>query len=77
MRLLVAEEDLPLLLGLNATEKLGLLTVQKQNFVSVVGSLESDLAVKYADVFHGDLGKLPGKVHFTSRSGLSTSCSPS
>ncbi|KAL9958346.1 hypothetical protein ACROYT_G035351 [Oculina patagonica] len=63
VRFLVVKENLTPLLGLNATEKMGLLTVHKENFVSVVENLEDDLVVKYADVFDNGLGKLPGKVH--------------
>ena len=44
MRLLVVRESLTPLLGLNATEKMGLFTVHKENFVSVVENLENDLA---------------------------------
>lgn len=47
---LVVKEILTLLLGLNATEKMGLLTVREENFVSVVENLENDLVIKYADV---------------------------
>lgn len=58
---LVVKEILTLLLGLNATEKMGLLTVHKENFVSIVENLENDLVImiKYADVFDESLGKLP------------------
>ena len=42
---------------------MGLLTVHKENFVSVVKNLENDLANSYPDVFDSGLGKLPGKVH--------------
>lgn len=37
----------------HAMEKMGLLTVDKGNFVSVVDSLKSNLAVKNADVLMG------------------------
>lgn len=81
VRFLVVKESFTPLLGLNATEKIGLLTgVLKENFVSVVESLENGLANKYQDVFDNGLGKLLGKVHLqvmASRSGLSTSDSPS
>ena len=56
-------QSLTPLLGLNATEKMGLLTVHMENFVSVVENLENDLANKYPDVFNNGLGKLPGKVY--------------
>ena len=36
MRFLIVQENLTPLLGLNATEKMGLLTVHKENFISVV-----------------------------------------
>ena len=42
---------------------MGLLTVHKENFVSVVENLEDDLFNKYPDVFDNGLGKLPRKVH--------------
>ena len=63
VRFLVIMKSLTPLLGLNATEKMGLLTVHKENFVSVVENLENDLANKYPDVFNNGLGKLPGKVY--------------
>ncbi|KAL9989578.1 hypothetical protein ACROYT_G004142 [Oculina patagonica] len=72
VRFLVVKENLTPLLGLNATEKMGLLTVHKENFVSVVENLEDDLVVKYADVFDNGLGKLPGKVHLQ----VDTACQP-
>ncbi|PFX33304.1 Retrovirus-related Pol polyprotein from transposon 17.6 [Stylophora pistillata] len=63
VRFVVVKKNLTLLLGLNATEKMGFLTVHKENFVSVVENLENDLVIKYADVFDEGLGKQPGKVH--------------
>ena len=42
---------------------MGLLTVHKENFVSIVNNLENNLANSYPDVFDSGLGKLPGKVH--------------
>ena len=51
LRFLIVKENLTPLLGLNATEKMVLLTVHKENFVSVVENLEDDLIVKYANVF--------------------------
>jgi len=68
VRFLVVKENLTRLLGLNATEKMGLLTVHKENFVGVVvENLENDLTNKYPDVFDNGLGKLPGKVHLQGR----------
>ena len=52
------------LFGLNATQKMKLLTVHKKNFITVVESANADLTVKYADVFDKVLGTLPGNVHF-------------
>jgi len=43
VRFLVVKENLTPLLGLNTTEKMGLLTMHKENFVSVVENLEDDL----------------------------------
>lgn len=51
VRLLIVKENLTPVLGLNATEKMGLLTVHKENVVSVLENLEDDLIIKYADVF--------------------------
>ena len=48
IRFLVVQEDLTPFLGLNATEKMKLLTVHKENFVNVVESASNDLTVKYA-----------------------------
>jgi len=63
VRFLFVKESLTPRLDLNATEKMVLLTVHKENFVSVVKNLENDLANSYQDVFDSGLGKLPGKVH--------------
>jgi len=63
VRFLVVKESLTPLLGLNVTEKMGLLTMRKENFMGVVENLEDDLIIKYADVFDKCPGKLPGKVH--------------
>ena len=52
----------PLFLGLNATEKVDQLTVQKDNFVSMVGNPSEGLKAKYAYVFGKGVGKLPAKV---------------
>ena len=46
VRFLIVKENLTPLLGLNTTEKMGLLTVHNENFVSVVENLEDDLIVK-------------------------------
>ena len=64
IRFLVVKEDLTPLLGLNATQKMKLLTVHKENFVrNVVENANDYLTVKYADVFNKALGTLPGKVN--------------
>ena len=63
IRFLVVKEDLTPLLGLNATQKMKLLTVHKKNFVNVVENANDNLTVKYADVFNKALGTLPGKVN--------------
>ena len=72
VRFLIVKENLTPLLGLNATEKMGLLTVHKENFVSVAENLEDNRIVKYADVFDKHPGKLPGKVHLP----LNPACQP-
>ena len=57
---------------------MGLLTMYKENFVSVMESLENDLFDKFPDVFDNGLCKLPGKVHMqVDLAQLSTSDSPS
>jgi len=65
VRFLVVNESLTPLLGLNATEKMKLLTIHKENFVNVGEDVNSDLIDKYPDVFSESLGTLtlPGKVH--------------
>jgi len=63
VRFLVVTASLTPLLGLNATEKMKLLTIHKENFVNVVEDVKSDLIDKYPDVFNESLGMLPGKVH--------------
>ena len=63
VRFLVVDGSLTPLLGLNTTEKMVLLTMHKENFVSIVENLENDSANNYPDVFDSGLGKLPGKVH--------------
>ena len=62
VRFLVVKEDLTPLLGLNATQKMKLLTVHKENFINVVENANDDLTANYADVFNKGLGTLPGKV---------------
>ena len=52
VRFLVVKENLTPLLGSNATKKMGLLTVHKENFVSVVENLEDDLTNKYPNPGH-------------------------
>ena len=51
VRFLVVMESL-------TTKKMGLLTVHKENFVSVLQNLKNDLSSKYPDVFDNGLGKL-------------------
>ena len=63
VRFLVVNESLTPLLDLNATEKMKLLTIHKENIVNVVEDVNSDLIHKYPDVFNKGLGTLPGKVH--------------
>ena len=62
VRFLVVKEDLTPLLGSNATQKMRLLTVHKENFINVVENANDDLTATYPDVFGKGLGTLPGKV---------------
>ena len=50
------------LLGLNATQKMKLLTIHKENFINVVENANDDLKANYAAVFNKGLGTLPGRV---------------
>ena len=59
VRFLVVKEDLIPLLGLNATQKMKLLIVHKENFINVVENANDNLAANYADVFDKGLGTLP------------------
>ena len=61
--LIVKNDDLTPLLGLKATEKMKLLTIHKENFISAVSCKATDVVDKYAEVLSNDLGKLPGTVH--------------
>ena len=63
VRFLVVNERLTPLLGLNATEKMKLLTIRKENVGNVVEDMNSGLIVKYPHVFNKSLGTLWGKVH--------------
>ena len=63
VKFLVVEENWTPLLGLNAVEKMKLLTVHSENFVNVVEKCDNDPVTKYPDVFDENLGTLPGKVH--------------
>ncbi|CAB4006650.1 Hypothetical predicted protein [Paramuricea clavata] len=63
VKFLVVEENWTPLLGLNAVEKMKLLTVHSENFVNVVEKCDNDPVNKYPDVFDENLGTLPGKVH--------------
>ena len=62
VRFLVVKEDLTPLLDSNATQKMRLLTVHKENFINVVENANDDVTAKYEDVFGKGLGTLPGKV---------------
>ena len=62
VRFLVVKEDLTPLLGLNATQKMKLLTVHKENFVNVVENANDDLTANYADVFNKGLGTIRPQV---------------
>lgn len=57
VRFLIVKENLTPVLSLNATEKMGLLTVHEENFVSVLENLKDDLIIKYADVFKASFQK--------------------
>ena len=48
VRFLVVKEDLTPLLGLNAMQKMKLLTVHKENFINVVENANDDLTGNYA-----------------------------
>ena len=61
--LIVKNDDLTPLFGLKATEKMKLLTIHKENFISAVSCKATDVVDKYAEVLSNDLGKLPGTVH--------------
>ncbi len=68
----MVEQNWTPLLGLNAVEKMKLLTVHNENFVNVVEKYVEDPVIKYPDVFDEKLGTLPGKVHLQ----VDTNCKP-
>ena len=58
--------------GLNAVEKMKLLTVHSENVVNVVEKSDDDPLIKYPDVFAAKLGTLPGKAHLQ----VDSNCKP-
>ena len=61
----VVEEDLMPILGLSASQKMGIITVNNENFakVSKVDQVVQDPIKKFKAVFGPDLGNLPGTAH--------------
>ncbi|CAB3981730.1 Hypothetical predicted protein [Paramuricea clavata] len=72
VKFLVVEGNWTPLLGLNAVEKMKLLTVHSKNFVNVVEKCDNDPVNKYPDVFDENLGTLPGQGSSASRCHLQT-----
>jgi hypothetical protein len=64
VRFTVVDGDYTPLLGINACERMGLVSVNDDSFhrVAVVKS-EAEITESYAEVFGKDLGILPGEVH--------------
>lgn len=48
---------------MKTTEEMRLLTIHKENFISVVASKAKEVVDKYTEVFDNKLGKLPEIVH--------------
>jgi hypothetical protein len=63
---IVVEKLLTPLLGRNAAEKMGLITINYETFKSVnaVDAPRNDIQSRFPAVFDGGLGILPGSVHF-------------
>lgn len=59
VRFFIATESLTPLLGLDATEKMKILTIHKQNVVNVVEDVNSHLLGKYLDTFEQEFGNTP------------------
>ena len=62
----IVNEDLTALLGLQATEKMNLLSIHRDNFkvVNIVRfTSKDDVIAKYPDLFDDKLGNLEGEVH--------------
>ncbi len=62
----IIAEDLTLLLNRNAVEKMGLITINYEDFKGVnVCEKNNSLEVEFENVFTGEVGKLPGTAHLT------------
>ena len=60
---IVFEDNFTPLLGLQISEEMGLINIQKENFVQVAQLHPLPTTDEYQDVFDGTLGKLPGLQH--------------
>ena len=67
VKFVIVNEDLTSLLGLQATEKIHLLSIHRDNF-KVVNNVrftsKDDIIAKYPDLFDEKLGNLEGDIHF-------------
>ena len=59
----VVKQNLMPLLGANAVEQMGLISINRDHFCEVA-KVETSIIDDYAEVFDGKLGNLPGKAHF-------------
>ena len=66
VKFVAAEENLTPLLNRKAAEKMELITVNHERFLSVNGKNELIRCLRrYPDIFNGDVGTLPGSVRLT------------
>lgn len=73
-------EDLHPLLGATAIQKMGLITINKEEFNMVAGvkhdENKDELINQYQDVFSDELGSLPGMVHLETNPSITPHISP-
>ena len=79
VKFVVVEEEFTPLLGNSASQKMKLITVNHNNITTpkVNAVKTKDLIEEYADVFHEEVGKLPGTVHLETDPTIMPVVSPS
>ena len=67
VKFVVVKEDLHPILGATAIQKMGLVTINEDQFKMVAAvSRQPDVIAEFSDVFKDELGSLPGTVHLNT-----------